>query len=33
MGSQVAVGCYDGHVKILSADLTTEIADAFPTTS
>ena len=30
-GGHVAVGCYDGHVKILSADLASEIADASPT--
>jgi WD40 repeat protein/Ca2+-binding EF-hand superfamily protein len=32
-GSHIAVGCYDGHVKVLSHDLTTEVADAFPSSS
>ena len=32
-GSHVAVGCYDGHIKILSCDLTSIISEETPTSS
>ena len=32
-GSHIAVGCYDGHIKVLSADLQVVVSEASPTTS